>query len=148
MKSIILRVSNPYGERQRIETAQGAVAVFLHRALKNLPVDIWGDGSVTRDYIYIDDVANAFVRALMYKGRSSVFNVSSGKGVSINDLLIAIENEVGYNLSRNYLSARLFDVPVSILCNDHAKKELAWVPKSKLSEGLGLTAAWIKKSLI
>src|SRR5450759_1329917 len=66
IKAITLRVANPYGERQRIETAQGVVGVFIHHALKGLPIEIWGDGSVTRDYIYVSDVAEAFVRAVEY----------------------------------------------------------------------------------
>jgi len=64
LKPTILRVANPYGERQRAETAQGAVGVFLNRALRGQMIDIWGDGSAIRDYIYIGDVADAFVRAL------------------------------------------------------------------------------------
>ncbi|MGG2018635.1 NAD-dependent epimerase/dehydratase family protein [Pseudomonas sp. S8] len=60
IKPVILRVANPYGERQRIETAQGAIAAFVSRATAGQSIDIWGDGSVTRDYIYIKDIANAF----------------------------------------------------------------------------------------
>ena len=71
IRAITLRVANPYGERQRIETAQGAVGVFLHHALKGLPIEIWGDGSVTRDYIHVSDVAEAFVRAVEYSGAKS-----------------------------------------------------------------------------
>ena len=68
IKANILRVANAFGERQRLGTAQGAVTVFLHHALRQQPIEIWGDGSVTRDYIYVDDVAEAFARAVQYSG--------------------------------------------------------------------------------
>ena len=87
IKANILRVTNPYGERQRVETAQGAVGVFLSRALQGKPLEIWGDGSVTRDYIYISDVAEAFAKAVEYNGPESVFNIGSGVGTTLNELM-------------------------------------------------------------
>ena len=57
----ILRIANPYGERQRTHASQGAIAVFLDKALRGEPVEIWGDGSVVRDYIYISDVIDALL---------------------------------------------------------------------------------------
>lgn len=77
---VILRVANPYGERQRIETAQGAVGIFIHRALCGEAIEIWGDGSVTRDFLYVQDVADAFARAVTYEGKEQIFNISSGFG--------------------------------------------------------------------
>ncbi|HYW85712.1 MAG TPA: NAD-dependent epimerase/dehydratase family protein, partial [Spirochaetia bacterium] len=86
IRTTILRVANAYGERQRVETAQGAVSVFLHHALRRQVIEIWGDGSATRDFIYVGDIAEAFVRALSYDGDARVLNISSGTGVSLNDL--------------------------------------------------------------
>jgi len=77
IKAITLRVANPYGERQRIETAQGAVGVFIHQAFKGIPIEIWGDGSNTWDYIHISDVAGAFVKAVDYSGPKNVFTHES-----------------------------------------------------------------------
>ena len=128
IKAITLRVANPYGERQRIETAQGAVGVFLHHALKGIPIDIWGDGSVTRDYIHVSDVAEAFIKALQYTGDKSVFNISSGAGTSLNKLIGLLEDTLGKAIERHYLPGRPFDVPVSVLSNDLAREELKWVP--------------------
>lgn len=147
LKTITLRVSNPYGERQRSETAQGAVGVFLHHALSGRAVDIWGDGSVTRDYIHIGDVAEAFVRAVEYTGPKNVFNISSGAGTSLNQLLDLLEAELGRPIERRYLAARPFDVPVSVLSNTLARTELHWSPTVSLPKGIGHTAAWIKSVL-
>jgi UDP-glucose 4-epimerase len=140
IKAIILRVANPFGERQRPENAQGAVGVFLHRALLHQPIEIWGDGSVTRDYIYIEDVADAFAKAVEYSGSKSVFNIGSGVGTQLNGLIQIIEEILGSSVTRRYLPARPFDVPVSILCNALAKEELQWAPRGSLRDGIAKTA--------
>jgi len=147
IQTTILRVTNPYGQRQRVETAQGAIGVFLSRALKDQTVEIWGDGSVTRDYIYVADVADAFAAALAYEGPKSVFNISSGKGVTLNDLLSRIETTLGTPVKKEYQPGRPYDVPISVLDNSLASEELDWSPKVSLEQGLKLTAEWMKGSM-
>ncbi|MDH1381236.1 NAD-dependent epimerase/dehydratase family protein [Comamonas aquatica] len=147
LKVNILRVTNPYGERQRVETAQGAVGVFLSRALQGQSLDIWGDGSVTRDYIYVSDVAEAFARAVAYEGPKSVFNVSSGIGTSLNTLIENLETVLGRPIERRYLEKRPFDVPVSVLDNSLARQELGWQPTVGLLDGIRRTARWMEKAL-
>lgn len=144
IRAITLRVANPYGERQRIETAQGAVGVFLHHALKGLPIEIWGDGSVTRDYIHVSDVAEAFVRAMEYSGAKSFFNISSGAGTSLNELIGMLEVVTGKPIEVRYLPSRSFDVPVSVLSNDLARDELKWAPSISMRDGIARTAEWMK----
>ncbi|WP_213939883.1 NAD-dependent epimerase/dehydratase family protein [Pseudomonas sp. dw_612] len=147
INATVLRVTNPYGERQRVETAQGAVGVFLSRALKDESIQIWGDGSVTRDYIYVSDVAEAFALSLKYEGPYSVFNISSGTGVSINELIERIETVVDGTISKEYLPGRPYDVPVSVLDNALAARELNWSPKVGLDDGLKLTSTWMKRTI-
>lgn len=147
IKAITLRVANPYGERQRIETAQGAVGVFLHHALKGIPIDIWGDGSVTRDYIHVSDVADAFVKAVQYTGDQRVFNIGSGAGTSLNQLLGMLEAALGKPVERRYLPGRPFDVPVSVLSNALAREELMWIPSTSLQVGVARTAQWMAREL-
>ena len=147
IKAITLRVANPYGERQRIETAQGAVGVFLHHAIKGIPIEIWGDGSVTRDYIHVSDVATAFVKALHYTGEQRLFNVGSGAGTSLNKLISELEVALGRTIERRYLPGRPFDVPVSVLCNNLARSELNWTPLVSMPEGIARTAEWMKREL-
>lgn len=144
IKATILRVSNPFGSRQRVETAQGAVTVFLHRALHGQTIDIWGDGSITRDYIYVSDVAEAFARAVDYSGTESVFNISSGVGTSLNELVDIIGNVLGERIDCRYLEKRPFDVPASVLSNALARQELGWTPEVTLREGIVRTAKWMK----
>lgn len=142
IRPVILRVANPYGERQRPETAQGAVGVFLNRALRGEPIEIWGDGTTTRDYVYIGDVAEAFASALTYEGKERVFNIGSGRGESLNELVDALETTLGRPIERRYLPARPFDVPSSVLSCELARRELGWSAKTGLREGLAKTASW------
>ncbi|MCK9419448.1 MAG: NAD-dependent epimerase/dehydratase family protein [Nitrospirae bacterium] len=147
IKANILRVANPFGERQRVETAQGAVGVFLSNAIQNKPLEIWGDGSVTRDYLYISDVAEAFAHAVDYDGEKSVFNISSGVGTSLIEMIDMLERVLGREVVRHYRPGRPFDVPVSILDNSLARQELGWELKVTLEEGIVKTAAWMRKVL-
>jgi len=147
IRAVILRVSNPFGERQRIETAQGAIGVFLDRALRGAEIEIWGDGTVTRDYLYIGDVADAFSKALRYTGSCSVFNVGSGTGTSLLQILAALEEVLGCPIRRKHLPGRPFDVPVNVLDNRLAGRELGWAPAVPLRDGLVKTAAWMKQQL-
>jgi UDP-glucose 4-epimerase len=146
LRGIVLRVANAFGERQRTDTGQGAVGVFLHRALSGLHIDIWGDGSHTRDYIYASDVAEAFAKAVRYDGSERVFNISSGNGTSLNQLIDELEDVLGMQIPRRYLPRRAFDVPVSVLGNSLARKEMSWTPAVSLREGLLRTAEWTKLS--
>lgn len=144
IRAIVLRVANPYGQRQRVETAQGAVGVFLHRALSGQAIDIWGDGTVMRDFIYVGDVAEAFVRATRYDGASTVFNIGSGIATSLNELVRAIGEVTGVPVQCNYLPGRAIDVPVSVLDCALAKRELGWSAQVGLPEGLASTVAWLR----
>ncbi len=146
IKATILRVANPFGERQRIATAQGAVGVFLHRAMHGETIEIWGDGNVTRDYIYISDVAEAFIKAAEYQGTKNVFNIGSGSGTSLNELLTTMESVLGGPIARQYLPGRAFDVMVNVLDTSLAATELGWRPKVSLPEGITRTVAWTKSS--
>lgn len=143
LEPITLRVANPYGERQRVGTGQGAVAAFIRRALAGEPIEIWGDGSVARDYIYISDVACACALAMQYRGAKMIFNISSGVGTSLTDLVAAIETIIQKPLQVRHLPGRSFDVPISVLDSSLAKKELNWAPKVDLLEGLRRTISWV-----
>jgi UDP-glucose 4-epimerase len=140
---VVLRVANPFGERQRVDTAQGAVAVFLNKALSGEPIEIWGDGSVTRDYIYIENVVDAFVLAMNHDGEYRVFNIGSGQGRTLNDIILAIEEVLGRRIERRYLPARKFDVPVSVLDVSRARGVLGWQPRVSFQAGLKRTLDWM-----
>jgi UDP-glucose 4-epimerase len=140
----VLRLSNPYGERQRTKASQGAVAIFLGRVLRGETIDIWGDGSSTRDYIYIGDVAEALVAAMNTSSSEHLFNIGSGAGLTLNEVLDAIEKATGLKSKRNYAAARAFDVPANVLAIARAQRHLNWTPRTSFAEGLARTVRWLK----
>lgn len=139
----VLRVANPYGERQRTDMAQGAVAVFAKKALAGETIEIWGDGSVTRDYIYIADLIEAFVLAASYQGQERIFNIGGGHGLSLNQLLATLEELLARPVNRRFLPARKFDVPVNILDITRAREVLGWAPRTPFKVGLQRTLQWL-----
>ena len=142
---VALRLSNPYGERQSPLRALGALTVFLHRTLKRQNIEIWGDGGVTRDFIYVGDVADAVYLATT-KPISGVYNVGTGTGVSLRDILTHISNAVGREPSVDWLASRSFDVPRIVLDASKLKKATDWQVKTSLQDGVSITADWLRGS--
>lgn len=142
----VLRLSNPYGERQRLISTQGAAAVFLNKIIKSEPLEIWGDGSVVRDYVHIADVTSALITAMNYQGNQHIFNIGAGEGKSLNELIETIEKVTGKSASRIYKPGRPFDVPISILSIAKAQELLNWRPTISFEEGLSRTTQWILSS--
>lgn len=143
----VLRLANPFGERQRTHASQGAVAVFLGKVLRGELVEIWGDGSVVRDYIHIADVVDALLISLERTSVEHVFNIGAGRGKSLNEVLDTIEKVTGRVANRRYLPGRAFDVPVSVLSVERAKQVLGWVPTVDFEHGLRRFSNWIRKDI-
>lgn len=142
MRTLSLRISNPYGEGQRAHRAQGIIAAAMEHAVSDKALPIWGDGSVERDFIYVGDVAQAFVAAIQYQGNHSVMNIGSGESHSIRDVLSLVEEAVEFPLKINYEPNRSIDVDRNRLDITLAKSELGWMPAVGLKEGLHRTAVW------
>ena len=136
ISAVILRLSNPYGIRQRLRYSQGVVPVFLDLALRSQPLHVWGDGSVIRDFIYISDAVNAILSSCIYQGSPSIFNIGSGSGISLNYLIEIIEDVVGRKQEVVYHESRSFDVPTNVLSIDRAVKYLQWHPTVSTNEGI------------
>lgn len=111
----ILRLSNPYGEKQNPYGIQGAIPVFINKAIKNEAIDIWGNGEIIRDYIYIKDVTKVLVHSIRISTPEITYNLGSGVGKSLNHILFLIKATINPNLQVNYLEARNFDVLTNIL---------------------------------
>lgn len=145
----ILRIANPYGPRQKSFSNQGLIANILGKYLTHQTIDIWGDGSSIRDYIYVTDVIEAAIKVLNYTGDDRIFNIGSGKGNSVNDVINMIENIVKNEVEIRYLESRKQDVPVNILDITLAKKELDWYPKIGLDIGIkNMIETWDDKRKI
>ena len=146
LEYVVLRPSNPYGPQQNPLGKVGTVAVFMYRTLAGLPIHIWGDGSVVRDYVYIGDLVDAAAKALSHSPASDrIFNISSGEGVSLKGLIEKVEAATGRRPEVVYEPGRAFDVPVSVLDNTRARDEMGWSPATPFEEGLKKTLAWMEE---
>ena len=132
----ILRLANPYGKYQLLDSGQGVVPAFLSHALRGEPLEIWGDGTVVRDYLHIDDVCVAALKVMDYDGPERIFNIGGGQGASLNELIEMIRQLVGQPVSCRYLAGRACDVPVNILNISRAASFLEWQPQVSLREGM------------
>ena len=132
----ILRISNPYGAYQNPLGNQGVIAVFLAKILQNKTVEIWGDGSTIREYVFVDDLVSACMLLLSYVGGHRVFNIGSGRGYSLKEVIQLIKAKCGYSVNVNFVEKRIQDVSANILDINLARKELQWEPTVDLSEGL------------
>lgn len=138
----VLRVTNPFGPFQVATKNQGIVAALIGHALADEPAEIWGDGSVVRDYIFVDDVVDALEAAATDRSAMRVFNIGSGCGRSLREIIAAIEAQLGRKLDIGWKPGRPIDVPTSILSIERAKSVLGWTPKTPFEQGLEQTIAW------
>lgn len=143
LPSITLRLANPFGPGQAEKGTQGAIAVFVERILRGRPVEIWGDGSTVRDYLYIDDVVEAILKAIDYSGPQTIFNIGSGQGTSINDLCAQIGRHFP-PFEKTFKPTRSFDVPRNVLDISQARSNLHWHPRISLADGIARYIAWRK----
>ncbi len=143
----VFRLSNPYGERQNPFVAQGVVPVFLKKIIKGETIEIWGDGSVVRDYIYIKDAVRALVKSLEADTKAKVFNLSYGTGHSLNDVLEIMRRVAGTEPGVVYKQGRSIDVPVSVLDNSLISSSYGWKPETNLETGIKKTYEYIKKEI-
>ncbi len=139
----VLRIANPYGERQKISGAQGAVAVFLGRIKSGDVIEIWGDGSVARDYLYIADLAKAILLASENITSEKLFNIGGGHPCSLNQLIALLEDASGRKVPVLYKESRSCDSLVNFLDCSRARKVLGWQPQYSFSEGLQRTWEWV-----
>ncbi|MBI2954659.1 MAG: NAD-dependent epimerase/dehydratase family protein [Chloroflexi bacterium] len=140
---VSLRCSNPYGERQSPSRLQGAITTFLHKVAIGECIDIWGDGNVVRDYVYVGDVAEAFVRAASSPLESTVLNVGSGQGQSLNDIVEFVRLIAGREVNVRRSEARAVDVRQNVLDINRARELLDWSPTTGLADGMRITWSWI-----
>lgn len=120
IKMLIVRISNPYGPGQDFKKGVGFIDAVLKNAISGEPVMVWGDGNNVRDYIYIEDVCKMITSLMEYSGEYDTFNISSGIGVSQNDVIEIVEN-MGLKPQIVYLDKRSVDVRKIILDNSRIK---------------------------
>jgi UDP-glucose 4-epimerase len=143
---IIVRASNPFGPRQAHSGVQGVVSTFLRQVLAGDPIEIWGDGSVVRDYFDVNDLAEFCARAGTARGEGA-YNVGSGRGMSINEIVEAVRKVTGSDVEIIYKPARTIDVPHSVLDCSRAKKDFEWGCDADFDAALRKTWDWLNACL-
>ena len=115
-KMMIARISNPYGPGQDYNKGVGFIDAVIKKTLAGQTIEVWGDGEIIRDYIYIDDVCSMLVGLASYEGGYNLFNISSGTGTSQNRILEIVKS-IDSNVKYEYKPARSVDVRKIILDN-------------------------------
>ena len=144
LRYTVLRASNPYGPRQGHMGLQGVIGTYLWRLARGESVEVWGDGSVVRDFIHVRDLAELCALAITAQF-SGVFNAGSGDGVSISQILPVISEVVGRPIVPVYKPGRGFDVPRVVLDIGKAKKAFDWSPRIGLTAGIAEAWVWVRK---
>lgn len=139
----IIRLGNPYGPYQRPNGVLGAVTTFTYKALLGEPITVYGDGSVIRDFIYIDDAIKGILNISTKDCLHKTFNLGSGYGTSINEVLNCLRQELNINVNVSYTGSRVVDVPVNYLDISRYEETFGKLNPISLNEGIRKTAAYL-----
>ena len=135
LRYLIVRPSNPYGHGQALNGKQGIIAVAIGKLINGDSIEIWGDGSSVRDYIYIDDLADAFCKLLENDVENTIVNIGSGEGYSVNDIMDKLKEVSSKPIKIEYKPARNADVSTMILSVDKLRS-LIDLKLTPLTEGM------------
>lgn len=135
---LIIRPSNPFGRGQSLYGNQGFIAVAIGKILAREPLEIWGDGSNVRDYIYIDDLADTFYRLIEAEVKNEIVNVGSGFGYSVNDVISRIKSVINVPFEVEYKNCRSVDVNSMVLDVSKIRSLLGNIQHTHLEDGIKL----------
>jgi UDP-glucose 4-epimerase len=148
LEPICLALSNVYGPRQNPHGEAGVIAVFGSAMTLGRNVTVYGDGSATRDYVYVDDVVNAFVCAgRAPAGTSGVYNIGTGKQATVTEVHRLIAARLDGSTPPSYAEARTGELHAIALDARKAESELGWRAAVDLVEGIQRTVDWLRTEL-
>lgn len=140
----VARGGNPFGEWQDPKRGQGFISSALWRIALNQPLTIWGDGSVVRDFFYVRDFVIALLLMLDDQSAHRIYNVGSGQGISLSQLVPMLESVTGRRIEVHYEPGRAADVAHNCLDVSRIQKNLGWSAETSLLTGIGRTWRWIQ----
>ena len=144
MRCVALRYANVYGPRQDPHGEAGVVAIFAQRMLRGETPTINGDGSQTRDYVYVGDVAQANMMALASPHARGAYNIGTGVETTVTELARHIAEAAQYKGKIHNAPAKPGEQLRSVLDASRAKRELGWSPSVNLAGGLARTVDWFR----
>ena len=136
MSITVFRLPNVYGPRQRPDLEGGVIAIFYSLMKQSQPIYMFGDGQQTRDWVYVDDIANAFYKALKNHDKFNIFLLGSNTETSLNDLFACLVDVTGYRENPHYGAIRAGDIKNMVMTYSKANQSLNWTPGITLSEGI------------
>lgn len=134
---IIFRLANIYGPRQNAHGEAGVVAIFADKMKNNENITIDGDGEQTRDFVYVADVARAFLNAIESGIKNEIINVSTNTSISINKLFETMSAKYNYTKTPQHGEERQGDIKHSVLDNKKCAKYFGFIPQTPIEQGLG-----------
>lgn len=147
LDSISFRISNPYGQRQPFNRKQGVIPIFLENIIRDKPVTVLGDGSMVRDYIYVNDLADMITNMFDKSHRHDLYNLGSGEGIDLNSLLGSIEASTGRKAIVESREIPATYVQKVVLDTTRFKSEFNSSPATSLLDGLKSTYDYILKEV-
>lgn len=134
---VVLRVTNPYGFACRRGIPQGVIGFALAAALSGKTFEIWGDGLLPKDYLYIDDLTSAILRAVC-DPLEGIFNIAGGRSLTLIEILNLVREVTGQTLDTRHLHGNPWDAGQGTMVCDTFQKICGWMPKVDLGSGLSL----------
>ncbi len=144
LQPVILRASNPYGPRQGHGGVQGVIGTFLWKIAHDEPIQLWGDGSIVRDFIHVRDLARLCVMVAQC-GVTGCYNAGSGQGHSIAEIIETIDSVLGRRIEPIRKPGRGFDVPRVVLDISAVQQATGWKPEIGLADGVSETWEWVRE---
>ena len=141
---VSLRYPNVYGSRQNPNGEAGVIAIFIGKMLANQRPIIFGDGTQTRDYVYVKDVVNANIAA-QESSKNGCYNIGTGKETSILEIFDMLKKELNFKQDPIYSKKRIGEIQRICLDASKIKKELGWRPKYSLKEGIKRTSDYYRE---
>ena len=143
---ICYRYANVYGPRQGNGGEGGVISIFCEQVAKGETLVVYGDGTQTRDFVYVDDVVEANLLGLR-DDVTGIINVSTGTGISLNDLMNTLEEITNTTINREYQEPRIGDIKHSLWSTEKASKVLGYAPTWSLRDGLEKTYHYVKDNM-
>lgn len=147
LSTTALALGNVYGPRQDPFGEAGVVAIFSTALLQGKPTKIFGDGTSTRDYVFVGDVVDAFVLAAADAGDGRRFNIGTGVETSVTELHQLVADAVGKAAEPSYVAPRVGELQAISLDCAAAAAGLGWTPATDMASGIGRTVDWIRTQL-